>query len=679
MSAPSPTGTAVSTDRLLRQQAEASEAVHVQELAAQMEELVRTTAAIGSLTLELGPPPPSPDHLAHDRKLPPPAAACTSWSLRTAMSEREEGRELRHDPLTSAAAEGSCAPRYENQRRRLGGGTQFAADFLLFTDRPTWSSVTGDKVVVADGEQPFDAAEPLPKVRRAPYATCSDKVPLRVWWLTLARVWCLLHARKLAAGWRWTVACEVGRTDSEGWEFAWNWGREWCPEPSFSLGSTTWVRRRKWVAMPPRPAAVSTAYAALPPLAVAGPANGGALPRYTCVVEVTQARGLGSGGPGLPHAAARVRLGPASLAQSAAHWPPSAAPIWAPAAPFGGAADIFRSRHCFTVLPPARPPAGAAALGWLGRVYWQLADRRSGVKVRMRRSGLRTFDDCFTGAKAVDWLTGQHPRGFLGGWPASSRKEGCRVMQTMLDGGWLSPELSGVAPARPAGFIRVHPVSTASRSEGIAQPHGAFVDSPQALYRFTDTAPQEPTDLRTARGEDELIIEIVDARPGQTRWVADANAAAGSSARGSGNMHGSPLPPPTAEAGELLLGQLRYAAVAQRMSCTAQGYAERLLGSAYPLHDSAQPRRRTGGLTLSCRPRPWRASARPAGRLAVRAVRFALAGCSSTVRCLRNSCTGPAVADRRRRPPPRFCTSPAQRRTSWQRRRWDHHEGGWVE
>ena len=51
----------------------------------------------------------------------------------------------------------------------------------------------------------------------------------------------------------WQVLTETGRTDEEGWEYAWNWTRKvftpivWSSTMQESLGNTSWVRRRRWV------------------------------------------------------------------------------------------------------------------------------------------------------------------------------------------------------------------------------------------------------------------------------------------------------------------------------------------------------------------------------------------------------------------------------------------------
>ena len=46
---------------------------------------------------------------------------------------------------------------------------------------------------------------------------------------------------------------EAGRTDEEGWEYAWNFTRKllspvnWTPDMRESFGNKSWVRRRRWV------------------------------------------------------------------------------------------------------------------------------------------------------------------------------------------------------------------------------------------------------------------------------------------------------------------------------------------------------------------------------------------------------------------------------------------------
>ena len=65
----------------------------------------------------------------------------------------------------------------------------------------------------------------------------------------------------LTTGWewegeakKWQVLTEAGRTDEEGWEYAWNFNRklnlspvDWTPDMRESFGNKSWVRRRRWV------------------------------------------------------------------------------------------------------------------------------------------------------------------------------------------------------------------------------------------------------------------------------------------------------------------------------------------------------------------------------------------------------------------------------------------------
>ena len=52
---------------------------------------------------------------------------------------------------------------------------------------------------------------------------------------------------------QWQVLTEAGRTDEEGWEYAWNFTRKllspvnWSPDMRESFGNKSWVRRRRWV------------------------------------------------------------------------------------------------------------------------------------------------------------------------------------------------------------------------------------------------------------------------------------------------------------------------------------------------------------------------------------------------------------------------------------------------
>ena len=89
------------------------------------------------------PPAPLPLPTRRREESPDPAEA-GQWCLGTPISQHAAaGPLLFRDQLmvtSDAVAAGLVGPVYENQRRRLGGGPEFAAEFLFFTDPAAWTA-----------------------------------------------------------------------------------------------------------------------------------------------------------------------------------------------------------------------------------------------------------------------------------------------------------------------------------------------------------------------------------------------------------------------------------------------------------------------------------------------------------------------------------------------------------
>ena len=132
-----------------------------------------------------------------------PRADRTGWPDWALSSERSAARDLVKEPadLGKGDVERGQVEIYENQRRSLLG--DFSAKNLLPGTRGAWSDINGAEV----------------------------------------------ERGRLPHGWHWAVEHRQGRTDPEGWEYAFHFRASWFPQPERegSFGGPAWVRRRKWV------------------------------------------------------------------------------------------------------------------------------------------------------------------------------------------------------------------------------------------------------------------------------------------------------------------------------------------------------------------------------------------------------------------------------------------------
>jgi hypothetical protein len=140
-------------------------------------------------------PPPEVD----EEDAPPP-----DWALSSERVSAEDLTRERIDVAKAVVEQGQVEAVYENQRRSLlGGGEDFSAQHLVPGTRGPWSDVSGVRA----------------------------------------------ERGRLPQGWHWAVEHGQGRTDPEGWEYAFHFRATWFAEAERpgSFGGAAWVRRRKWV------------------------------------------------------------------------------------------------------------------------------------------------------------------------------------------------------------------------------------------------------------------------------------------------------------------------------------------------------------------------------------------------------------------------------------------------
>lgn len=142
-------------------------------------------------------------------------------------------------PLQSSGARVRVCELYENERRPFtrfswakdasaiaSGG--FHHSSLLPTERKRWSTADGNPLVSSSGE----AVSVSVSVRPDGVEVIDDTKPPPdgLSWVEK----------------QWRVCVEPGRTDSQGWEYAFNWGRPFDAHVVTDGVSADFVRRRRW-------------------------------------------------------------------------------------------------------------------------------------------------------------------------------------------------------------------------------------------------------------------------------------------------------------------------------------------------------------------------------------------------------------------------------------------------
>ena len=340
------------------------------------------------------------------------------WAL---SSERSAARDLAKEPvdLGKGDVERGQVEVYENQRRSLLG--DFSARNLLPGTRGAWSDINGAEV----------------------------------------------ERGRLPHGWHWAVEHRQGRTDPEGWEYAFHFRASWFPQPERegSFGGPAWVRRRKWV---PTQSSRAAAHVKLATPAGDVAARLRPAPAYQCarlarsafvcsvvwvrsavlasqlcfravrrcIFEVWEARSLSFVVNGTPdkesdHAtppAAVFRIRAGDHCHESAARPQSTNPLW------GDETNSMRCRRAFRIETPTDVLAEADEDDDVARLARNFAGVH-GVKVRDRiyLPSLTTYQRSFTGKNAVDWLTGVHSRGYHGSGLVATRNEAIQLAQEMMD------------------------------------------------------------------------------------------------------------------------------------------------------------------------------------------------------------------------------------------------------